>query len=162
MVRKSVPEHAKALGLLPSGVFVLTASYESTRAGLLVHWVQQAGFHPPLITVAVPKGQMIGPLIRDAHCFGLCQLARTDRFLDRRFTPEEMPPGDPFLAIETETWMTGAPMITRAMAAFDCRVVRHLDFESDHEFFVGEVVAARILDRAGRPAVHLRDDGLRY
>ncbi|HVZ93958.1 MAG TPA: flavin reductase family protein [Phycisphaerales bacterium] len=162
MVRRSVPEHARAIGLVPSGVFVLTAEYEGLRAGLLVHWVQQAGFDPPLMTVAVPKGQTIGPLIRDAHAFALCQVARGDRLLERKFMSEEMPAGDPFISLETVTLATGAPVLTRALAAFDCRVVRHLDFESDHEFFVGEVVAARILDREGRPAVHLRENGLGY
>lgn len=162
MVRKTVPELARSLGLVPSGVFILTAAHEGARAGLMVYWVQQAGFVPPLLTVAVPKGLLIAPMIRDSHAFGLCQLARGERFLDRKFLPEEMAAGDPFMAIETLTLVTGVPLIARALAAFDCRVVRHLEFEGDHEFFVGEVAAARVFDADGRPAVRLRENGMTY
>lgn len=160
MSKRGVPELSRVLGMVPSGVYVLSAAFDGLRAGLLVQWVQQMGFEPPMLTVAVPKGQPIAPMIRDSHAFGLNQLAKGDHFLDRKFLAGAAPMADPFVAIETITLGTGAPIITRAMAALDCRVIRHLDFETDHEFFVGEVLAAKLFEPEARPMIRLRDDGM--
>ncbi|MBC8108463.1 MAG: hypothetical protein H7Z14_17895, partial [Anaerolineae bacterium] len=39
----------KALGRIPSGVFVLTAAHAGERMAMLASWVQQAAFEPPAI-----------------------------------------------------------------------------------------------------------------
>jgi flavin reductase (DIM6/NTAB) family NADH-FMN oxidoreductase RutF len=72
-----------------------------------------------------------------------------DKLLARRFAghipPDEL--GDPFDSLEVETMWTGAPLLKRCRAAFDCEVVRHFDLEADHELYVGQIVGACIYDR---------------
>ena len=46
---------AAALGRIPSGLFVLTATSGGAETGMLASWVQQCSFDPPQVTVAVNK-----------------------------------------------------------------------------------------------------------
>ena len=50
--------------------------------------------------------------------------------------------GDPFDCLPLDRLVTGAPIVRRAAAAFDCEVVRHLDMEADHELYIGHVLAS--------------------
>ena len=43
---------ASVLGRLPSGLFILTARRGADETGMLASWIMQAGFDPPMITVA--------------------------------------------------------------------------------------------------------------
>ena len=123
-------------------VFVMTASFERRRLALCVEWVQRCGQEPPMLTVAVPKGHALAPLIQDSHCFGLSRLGVGERVLVRRLS-EASHPEDPFDDVETEHLASRAPLLKRADAVFDCAVVHHLDLEGDHELYVGRVVAWR-------------------
>ena len=48
---------AAALGRVPSGLFVLTIRRGSAETGMLVSWVQQCSFDPPLVSLAVQRGR---------------------------------------------------------------------------------------------------------
>lgn len=109
---------------------------------MTVHWVQRAALAPHSISLALPKGHIISPIVRDARAFGLCQIPSDDRILDRRFEREPNPDNDPFDALDVFRLETGAPMLHRAAACLDCRVSMHIDFDADHELFVAEIVAA--------------------
>lgn len=123
-------------------VFVMTASYERRRRALCVEWVQRCGLEPPMLSVAVPKGHHLAPLIQDSHGFGLSRVGAGERMLIRRMT-EMLHPEDAYDDVETEHLVSHAPLLKRAEAVFDCAVVHHLDLEGDHELYVGRVVASR-------------------
>jgi flavin reductase (DIM6/NTAB) family NADH-FMN oxidoreductase RutF len=133
------------MGLLPAGMFVLTAAYESKRSGMIVRWVQPCAEEPQLIAVAARRGHSIEPLIRDSHAFAICRMEADDKLLARKFAvhrpPDDM--GDPFDAVGVETMVTGSPIIRRSTLVLDCEVVRHFDIEADHEIFIGRVLAGR-------------------
>lgn len=139
-----------ALGMLPEAQFVMTSSYEDKRAGVRLRSVQRCADEPVLLAVASRKGHAIDPLIRDSRAFAICLIDPADRLLARAFPPAQQDPEpdedehDPFDAIQTEELATGSPLITRAVAAFDCEVVRHFDLEADHELFVGQVMAVKL------------------
>ena len=42
-----------ALGKIPSGVFIATSTHDGEEIGMLASFVEQAGFNPPTITVAI-------------------------------------------------------------------------------------------------------------
>ena len=136
-------ETLRALNSLPSGTFLLTSAFEQKRAGMLVHWAQPCAEEPVLVSVAARKGHSIEPLIRDSRAFALCRIDADDRLLLRKFRSHRPPDedGDPFDSMEIETLVTGSPVVSRAMSALDCQVVRHFDLEADHELFVGQVMA---------------------
>ena len=41
----------RALGVIPSGIFVVTTARDAVRAAYVGSWIQQAAFDPPSITV---------------------------------------------------------------------------------------------------------------
>lgn len=135
-----------ALSLIPHGTFVLTAAYGETRGGILARWIQQVSTTPPLVVVAIEKGQPLSPIIRDARRFALCQLCPEDRVLRRIFESDRMDPIDPFLGLPSMRSPGGAPVPLRAMSWLDCELTRHLDVEGNCELYIGLVHAGGVLD----------------
>jgi len=152
---------AKALGAIPSGLFVLTASHEDRRTGMLASWVQQTCFNPPMVSVSIAKGRSILPLISESRHFGLCQLPATDRIIQRKFAGSTPYGEDPFLGFEMRHHTrTGVPILTGCLAFFECQVTCHMDVEGDHDLFVGAIIAGDYF--GGEPMVRLRDNGMVY
>lgn len=160
MVQSGAPEWAAALGQIPSALYAITAAYDGERTGHLVSWVQQCGFDPPLVAVASPRGRPIAPLIRDSHAFALCQIDPSDRFLLRTLQRAEEHPKGALDPIECETLKTGSPCITRAIMALDCEMSRHFDLDSDHELYIGMVLAGKIYDPTAERVSCARASGL--
>jgi flavin reductase (DIM6/NTAB) family NADH-FMN oxidoreductase RutF len=150
----------EALAKIPQGVFILTAGHETRIRGLMVSWVQQASFEPPMLVVALRKGRDVVPIIHNAHAFAINQVAPDDRLLMKRFG--EHPASDErLLGLETARKTTGAPVLVRAMAWMDCELIRHIDVEADHDIYVGMILDGGINRHADVP-VHLRDNGFKY
>ena len=147
-----------ALGVFPTGLFLLTAGFEDQRGGMLVHHVQRCGTEPAMICVAARKGHTIDPLIRDSRAFALGVLGEGDRLIERRFRVSDTPPregpaigeDDPFDAIETKTLVTGSPIIPRCATWFDCEIARRVDLEAEMELFVGVIVGVMLNGRKVR------------
>jgi flavin reductase (DIM6/NTAB) family NADH-FMN oxidoreductase RutF len=150
-----------ALGQVPGGLFVLCAQYEDHRSGILSSWVQQVCFHPPMLSVAVAKGQPIMPLISESHQFGLCQIAENNRKMMRKFSHTSERDEDPFLGFELVPDTTlGLPLLKHTLGHFECCLVCHLDVEGDHDLFVGRIHNGAC--NRGKPYVHTRDSGFTY
>lgn len=141
----------QAMALLPSGLFLMTAAHEGKRTGAMVASVQPCAMAPPLLCIAMRKGAGIEPMIRDAHTFAINIVDPSDKLVMRKFGDPSRPrePGDPFDCMPIERLVTGAPVLKRSIAAFDCEVVRHIDVETDHELYIGHVLASRVYGGAG-------------
>ena len=50
---------APVLGRVASGIYILTIRNQDQETGMLASWVLQAGFEPPMVTVAVKKGRYV-------------------------------------------------------------------------------------------------------
>lgn len=131
---------------IPCALFILTTAADDRRSGVLARWVQRCAVDPPMVMVAIPKGQPVEPLILDSRRFALCRIAPDDRYLVRKFTMPPQRGEDPFVAISTMHTTSGAPIIDRAVSWMDCEVVRHVELESDHRVYVGQVLAAGMQD----------------
>lgn len=133
-----------ALRLLPSATFVLTCAHDTVRDGILTNWVQQCSTDPPMLIVAIPKGQQIEPLLRDARAFALCLVPTNDRRALRLFSKPHERDEDPFIAIPTIEARTGMPILPESRLWFDCRLEGHLSPEADCRLYLGRVVASFI------------------
>src|SRR5947209_16312513 len=60
-----------ALGRIPSGLFILTIRHGDAETGMLVSWVQQCSFAPPLVSLAVQRGRDILTWLPDGTPFTL-------------------------------------------------------------------------------------------
>jgi flavin reductase (DIM6/NTAB) family NADH-FMN oxidoreductase RutF len=136
----------RAVGRLPTGLYVMTAAFENKRSGTLVTSVGRCADEPLLICVASRKGHPIEPLIRDSHRFAVCLLEIEDKLTARHFehpgTPEDRV--DPFDSLEVTHLVGHAPVLKKAALALDCDVFRHFDLDADHELYIGHVLGARV------------------
>jgi len=151
----------KALGRIPSGVFVLTAAHENRRDAMLASWVQQVGFDPPAISIAVAKGRPIVDLMKKAPVFALSIAPEGDTMLMKKYARGIKPGDDPFDGIETFTTPGGAIAIQSALAWIECKLLQVCDFHGDHELIIAQTTDGAIL-RPGASFTHLRGSGFHY
>ncbi len=152
---------AKALGLIPASIYIMTSYFEDHCRGVLVSWVQQVAFEPPMVMVALAKGRPIVPLLHDSHAFALCQVAEDDKLTLKRFSKPSDPHDDLFEGLDTFRGPTGSPILRRALAYMDCELIRHIDVDGDHDLYIGLVREAKVLNKS-EPIIRLRDNGMKY
>ena len=160
LVKSSREELTQALGRIPASLYILTARYQQRKRGVLVSWVQQAAMEPPTVLVALPKGRSIIPLMHESHHFALCQITRDDKLSLKKFSS---PAADdnPFEGLETIKGVTGAPIIATSMSYVECELIRHVDFEADHDLYVGRVIDGKVLRPDLEPTTLQRREGMK-
>jgi 3-hydroxy-9,10-secoandrosta-1,3,5(10)-triene-9,17-dione monooxygenase reductase component len=151
----------RGLGRLPSGLYVLTAGSGDQATGMLASWVQQVGFEPPTVVVALKKGRPIDKLIRDQQSFCIAVLDPQSKALLGHFARGFEPGVPAFDGIDTEVSEVGVPYPTAAAAYLVCRVKGIVDDWADHAVVCGEVVAGGG-DLEREPMVHIRKNGFSY
>src|SRR5262245_60418020 len=151
---------ARALGRIPSGLFLVTTLDGDRPVGFVGSFVQQVGFEPPTVCVAVGKAR--GPLtaLRACRTFGISILDGASGSVMGRFFRRYEPPASAFDGLQLVSARTGCPLIGEALAWLDCKVVGEQEL-GDHVAVFGEVLDGSIL-REGDPSVHLRRNGLAY
>lgn len=151
---------APILGRLPSGLFILTARRGALETGMLASWVMQAGFEPPMLTVAVSLKRYVNEWLTPDAPFAMNLLAADQRKLlahfGRGFGPEE----PAFSGLEIERTPEGLPILTDALGHVECRV-RGDVASGDHRIVLAEITSGR-LHREAEPLVHVRNNGLKY
>ena len=141
-----------AVAQIPRGLFLVAASWEGHRTGVLAQWVQQCSLRPPMIMIAMERGQPIEPLIRDSRNFVICQIARDDRLIPRKFAAPPERGDDPFVSIDCLAAPSGSPVPRDSVAYLDCELVCQLELEADHRVFVGHVLHGEVMNQAD-PAI---------
>lgn len=139
---------------IPSGRFLITSRFGDQRSAAIVRWVQQAAVHPPMIVVAIEKGQALSPIIRDSRNFALCRVMDDDPLVERIFQVMPELGRDPFLGLPHLSTPSLCPVPLRAEWWLDCEMVRYLDIEADHEMYVAGVHHAGRIEHG--EAVHRR------
>jgi flavin reductase (DIM6/NTAB) family NADH-FMN oxidoreductase RutF len=155
-----IPAMARALGRVPSGLFILTTGVESSLTSSLVSLVQQVGFEPPAISVALARGRRVETTLRDHGFFCLAVLAESSKSLLAHFARGFASGEPPFEGIETAISDVDVPYPKAAHAHLACKVIGEVAW-SDHVLFCGEVVGGAC-NGDELPLVHVRKDGLNY
>src|SRR5262245_42734168 len=113
---------AKALGRIPSGLFVLTAGPFGAETGLLVSWVQQCSFDPPMVSVALRRGRPIAGLLAVGEPFTVNVVGEGQKHLIAHFG-RGFEPGQPaFEGVALERHDGHPPALAEAVAHLACRV----------------------------------------
>jgi flavin reductase (DIM6/NTAB) family NADH-FMN oxidoreductase RutF len=152
---------ALALGRIPSGLFILTTSRGEHATGMLASWVQQAGFEPPMLTVAIRRDRFIADWIADSRRFTLNQVIAHHKPLLRHFARGFEPNEPAFDGLELRHDAEGGPILADALAFLDCAVVDEL-VGPDHRIFLAQVVAGALLHSEAEPMIHVRHNGMHY
>ncbi len=159
--RQEVSALGAALGRLPSGLYILTARDGDRATGMLASWVQQAGFEPPMLTVAVKQDRYLRDWLHDSGRFALSQVAAGQKGLLRHFARGFPPEADAFEGLAIAHQASGGPVLAEALAWLDAEVVGHLD-GADHRIFLARVVDGALLDHDAEPMLHVRHNGFHY
>jgi flavin reductase (DIM6/NTAB) family NADH-FMN oxidoreductase RutF len=149
------------LGRVPSGIFILTVGTGERATGMLASWVQQAGFEPPMLSVAVKLGRYTSDWLTEGQPFVLNLVGESQstflKHFGRGFAPDE----PAFDGIPITHCRRGVPILTDVLGHLECEPVRHVD-SGDHRIFLANVVRGRLNDADARPMVHVRKSGAKY
>ena len=131
----------RILWSMPSGLFVLGSAHAGRRNLMTLNWAVQVATDPKVIAVSVETGAVTHGLVAGGGAFSLNIVSRADRAIVRKFVKPLDDDGDPTSlgGFDVTTAVTGAPILSSAVAWLDCRVSDRLDFTS-HTLFAGEVV----------------------
>lgn len=149
------------LGRVPSGIYILTVGTGERATGMLASWVMQAGFEPPMVSVAVKLGRYVCDWLSEGQPFVLNLVGQSQGSLLKHFG-RGFEPGTPaFDGIPITHCRRGVPVLADAVGHLECEPVRHVD-SGDHRVFLANVVRGRLTQADARPMVHIRSSGAKY
>jgi flavin reductase (DIM6/NTAB) family NADH-FMN oxidoreductase RutF len=146
-------EFRRVLGHFATGVAISTTrDARGEPCGLTVNSFCSVSLEPPLVLVCIETAADSHDCIRNAGYYAVNVLGE-DRgeSLSRRFSTWGVE--DKLRGIAFREEVTGAPVLEKALAWVDCRVVAEYP-GGDHTIFLGQVVAADA--REGTPLLYYR------
>jgi flavin reductase (DIM6/NTAB) family NADH-FMN oxidoreductase RutF len=128
---------------IPYGLYVVGVrnGNDGSLNALVVSWLTQCSFEPPLILVALRRGTQSYDLVKEGAVFSVNLLDRNEQDLARHFVKPSDRLGDKLGTVGHIEEDTGAPILRRAFAYIECKV-REIYEPGDHAIVIGEVVNA--------------------
>jgi flavin reductase (DIM6/NTAB) family NADH-FMN oxidoreductase RutF len=149
------------LGRIPSGIFIVTVGTGPRATGMLSSWVMQAGFDPPMVSVAVKLGRFVCDWLSEGQPFVLNVLGQSQTKMMKHFSQGFEPGEAAFEGLEIMHCARGVPILRESLGHLECEPVRHTD-SSDHRIFLANVVRGKLHDADATPRVHIRNSGATY
>jgi flavin reductase (DIM6/NTAB) family NADH-FMN oxidoreductase RutF len=125
-----------------AGVTVVTAVYENNQHGATVNSFTSISLEPAMITISLQKSARTHELISKSRAFGLTMLSAQQAKIADLFAGKMVEVKDRFADLQTQTLVTGSPLIVGGLAWLDCRVVETFN-AGENTLFIAEVLAAR-------------------
>src|SRR3954451_22145164 len=150
-----------ALGHIPSGIFILTIGTGTRATGMLASWVMQAGFEPPMVSVAVKLGRYVCVFLSEGQPFVLNVVAEGQKALLKHFS-QGFEPGTPaFEGLEITHCARGVPILKDALGHLECEPAGQVDSDA-HRALLPIVPRGKFNDSEHGPMVHVRKSGSHY
>jgi flavin reductase (DIM6/NTAB) family NADH-FMN oxidoreductase RutF len=129
---------------LTNGVYVVGVAYGQRRDAFTAAWVTQVSFDPLLLALSINPTHASYPILVEAGAFGLSVLGSGQLELARHFGTQSGRTVDKLVGQRWEASAGGSPVLSDAIAQFDCRVVSRFP-AGDHELVLGRVTGGRVL-----------------
>ncbi len=155
---------APVLGLVPSGLFIVTAGDgEGRTTGMLASWVMQAAFEPPALTVAVASKRYLHQWLQSSPQLVVHILGESQKEMLKHFGRGFEPDADAFEGLSVTRAACGLPVLEDCLGFLEGRVTDSVN-AGDHVIYVVELTGAGKGRRFAeeRPYVHIRKNGLSY
>jgi flavin reductase (DIM6/NTAB) family NADH-FMN oxidoreductase RutF len=149
------------LGRVPSGIFILTIGTGPRATGMLSSWVMQAGFEPPMVSVAIKLGRYVCDWLSEGQPFVLNMLGESQTTLMKHFAKGFEPGAPAFEGLAITHCARGVPILNDAIGHMECEPVRHID-SGDHRIFLANVVRGKLNRSDEKPMLHVRKSGANY
>ena len=129
-----------ALGSFPSGVAFVTAAPDGDPVGLIINSLTSVSLEPPLVSFCPARNSLTWSRMRRAGRFGVNVLG----LQHERFVARATPAGaDRFAGLDWQPGRGGVPLLTDALAAFECEIVAEHP-AGDHSIVLGRVDNLRV------------------
>jgi 3-hydroxy-9,10-secoandrosta-1,3,5(10)-triene-9,17-dione monooxygenase reductase component len=125
-----------AIGKFATGVAFVTAAPDGEPAGLIVNSLTSVSLEPPLISFCPSRSSLTWSRMRRTGRFAVNILGRQHRPFAERATPAG---ADRFAGIGWQLGDMGVPLLTDALASFECEIVAE-HATGDHWIVVGQVI----------------------
>jgi flavin reductase (DIM6/NTAB) family NADH-FMN oxidoreductase RutF len=133
-----------AMSRLGAAVHVVATDGRAGKAGFTATAVCSVSDQPPMLLVCLSRRSQGAPILRENGVFCVNTLDADAADLADVFAGRTgAAAAERFAAGVWGTLATGAPMLTRAVVAFDCRVVE-IKAVASHNVIFGAVVAVRL------------------
>ncbi len=144
-----------ALSHLAGGVVIVTTrDSDGALRGMTATAVCSVSVEPPLVMACIQQSATTHGAVSGSGVFALNILPASERDLAQRFASSSE---DKFSGVGVERGVSGAPLLTAALAHCDCRV-EHSVTAGDHTIFIGRVLSAGSRDEGDRPLLYFRGD----
>ena len=139
------------LRMLDRELWLVTASHQGARAGLIATFVCNASIVPemPRMLIGIAKQHHTWGLTEASRAFALTLIDESHLDWVWRFGLASGRAGDKFAGLTTAPSDTGSPLLTEAIAWLDCRVETSLD-TGDRTVYLAEVLAGKV-QKATKP-----------
>jgi flavin reductase (NADH) len=147
----NVEQFRLAMRSLAGAVNIVSTAHSGHRYGMTATAVCSATAEPPSVLACINKLATTHNAVAKAGVFCVNVLRSEDWELSTMFAGAQA--GEVrFRAREWTHLATGAPVLTDALASFDCRVVKTLD-HGTHTVFLGEVESI-LIGKKGKPLLY--------
>jgi flavin reductase (DIM6/NTAB) family NADH-FMN oxidoreductase RutF len=132
----------RAMRAWTTGVAIIMASHADKTYGMTINSFTSLSIDPPLVSVALQNSTRMYDLVTKSRAFGVTILSADQQglaedFAGRKHGEERM------TGIETQTFVTGAPVLFGGLASLDCRVI-HTHAAGPNTVFIAEVAETRV------------------
>lgn len=148
-----------ALGKVSSGIYIATSILDGSPVGMLASFVEQAGFDPPFITIALQPDRLLEKALAAGAPLGLNVVGENDNALMKPFAQSGN--DDPFEGLDVEMHDGRVPRLTKALAFLAAEPKGSLD-TGDHRVYACEVIGGALQNQDDKPMVRIRKNGFGY
>ncbi|GGA84583.1 4-hydroxyphenylacetate 3-monooxygenase [Brucella endophytica] len=133
-----------AMSHFAGAVHVVTTDGPAGRRGVTISAACSVSDHPATVLICLLREHEQNRLFVENGVFALNTLAAKHRPLSEAFSGRmALAPEERFALGDWEVMLSGAPVLTDALAVFDCRIVEKQDFATHYVLF-GEVLDLRL------------------
>lgn len=127
---------------VPGAVAVIATGEGAARRGLAATAWSSLTADPPMMMVCVNRSASAHPFILDGGAFSINLLSANHAEVAAIFSAQRGLTGEArFVAEDWSAGASGLPVLSDAVAVFECRLIEHHEYGT-HSIFVGEVTHA--------------------
>lgn len=153
----SFPDTAEAfkagMRLFASGVTLITAEHEGSKAGLIATAVNSVTMDPPTLLVCVNQSASAHRVIDSSNSLCVNLLSHDHSRIVEIFSSSTRR-DERFIEGQWQTLSTGCPVLSDSIASFDCNIVQRMEYGT-HTIFLAEVEAVHLPDMSGDALVYM-------
>jgi flavin reductase (DIM6/NTAB) family NADH-FMN oxidoreductase RutF len=146
--------------MIPNALVLVGSADGDEWNGMTTSWVTQLSMEPVLVGIGVDNSAVTHRLISRGGSFTVNLWSSEDTRVFVKFSKPATREGNTLNGRPVRTGVTGAPIFEEAIAWMECEVRASYDMGT-HTLFVGEVVAAEVVDGDTRAAA-MSDTRMKY